>query len=229
MRTIRRHISYANVVASLALVLAMSGGALAATRYLIDSTKQINPKVLSALKGKAGTRGRTGASGAQGAQGPPGAQGVQGNQGPTGADGAQGTAGPEGARGAEGARGPEGPRGPEGGSVGQWALLTLSSKVKQVAGYEEAAVRTEDGGATARLRGVLEITSEVKADEPVFTVPVGFRPQNKLEFGIGVADAAGHNHIGALVMSSDGIVTDDETPAPVGTYYLLDAITWNLD
>lgn len=45
----RRHISYANVAATLALVLSMSGGALAASHYLINSTKQINPKVLKTL------------------------------------------------------------------------------------------------------------------------------------------------------------------------------------
>ncbi|HEV2974509.1 MAG TPA: hypothetical protein VGX69_05875 [Solirubrobacteraceae bacterium] len=220
MRSIRRHISYANVVATLALVLAMSGGALAAARYLINSTKQINPKVLRAVRGNTGPRGRTGASGVQGLQG---LSGPQGSQGPPGAAGARGPSG------LEGARGPEGSRGPEGGSVGEWTPLALSDKVRLVPGYEAAAVRTESAGATARLRGVLEITSEVKADEPVFTIPAGFRPQNRLEFGIGVADAAGHNHIGALVMSSGGVVTDDETPAPVGVYYLLDAITWNLN
>jgi hypothetical protein len=35
----------------------MSGGALAAKRYLINSTKQINPKVLKALKGNVGPWG----------------------------------------------------------------------------------------------------------------------------------------------------------------------------
>jgi hypothetical protein len=47
MNSIRRRLSYANVVATLALVFAMSGGALAASHYLVNSTKQINPKVLS--------------------------------------------------------------------------------------------------------------------------------------------------------------------------------------
>jgi hypothetical protein len=35
---IRRHLSYANVVATMALVFAMSGSALAAKHYLITST-----------------------------------------------------------------------------------------------------------------------------------------------------------------------------------------------
>ncbi len=68
----RRHLNYANVVATLALVFAMSGGALAAKHYLINSTKQINPKVLKKLKGNTG---KTGATGAPGKEGSPGKEG----------------------------------------------------------------------------------------------------------------------------------------------------------
>ena len=50
----RKRLSYANVTATLALVFAMSGGAMAANHYLITSTKQINPKVLKKLNGQAG-------------------------------------------------------------------------------------------------------------------------------------------------------------------------------
>jgi len=58
----RKRLTYANVVATLALVFAMTGGALAASHYLINSTRQINPRVLRALHGKQGPRGRTGPS-----------------------------------------------------------------------------------------------------------------------------------------------------------------------
>jgi hypothetical protein len=83
MNTIRRHLSYANVVATLALVFAMSGGALAAKHYLINSTKQINPKVLKKLAGtgKTGPAGATGAAGAVGSTGPQGKEGAQGKEG----------------------------------------------------------------------------------------------------------------------------------------------------
>ena len=39
-------------MATLALIFAMSGGAYAASHYLITSTKQIKPSVLGHLKGK---------------------------------------------------------------------------------------------------------------------------------------------------------------------------------
>jgi hypothetical protein len=111
----RRHISYANIVATLALVFAMSGGALAASRYLITSTKQINPKVLKSLKGNngtPGTNGATGAAGPQGPQGSPGATGPAGATGATGATGAKGDTGTAGKAGAAGSAGPAGPPGP---------------------------------------------------------------------------------------------------------------------
>lgn len=71
----RGHLSYANVIATLALVFSMGGGALAAKHYLINSTKQINPKVINKLRGNAGKAGPAGATGAQGPtgkEGPPG-------------------------------------------------------------------------------------------------------------------------------------------------------------
>jgi hypothetical protein len=92
MKPIRRHLSDANVVATLALLFAMGGSAIAANHYLINSTKQINPKVLKKLKGQ---RGRTG-FGIQGQPGPTGKNGLAGKNGPTGATGptgAQGTPG----------------------------------------------------------------------------------------------------------------------------------------
>jgi hypothetical protein len=90
---IRRRVTFANVALTLVLVFAMSGGAFAATKFLITSTKQISPKVLKSLQGKAG---KTGATGAQGPAGPAGATGPQGPAGPGGPAGAQGANGGDG-------------------------------------------------------------------------------------------------------------------------------------
>jgi hypothetical protein len=104
----RRHLSYANVAATLALVFSMSGGALAAKHYLVNSTRQINPKVLNALRGN---KGATGPAGLQGKEGPagkgieglPGTGGANGREGPTGREGLTGREGPTGKEGAPGA------------------------------------------------------------------------------------------------------------------------------
>jgi collagen type VII alpha len=95
----RRRLSYANVTATLALVFAMSGGAMAANHYLITSTKQINPKVLKKLTGKAGSTGATGATGPQGATGK---EGAAGKEGLTGKEGKEGLTGKEGKEGKQG-------------------------------------------------------------------------------------------------------------------------------
>lgn len=65
----RSVISYANVTATMAIVLSMSGGALAANHYLLTSTKQISPRVLHKLRGRIGHTGPPGAMGPRGATG----------------------------------------------------------------------------------------------------------------------------------------------------------------
>jgi hypothetical protein len=105
MKRIWRHVSYANVAATLALVLAMSGGAIAATggfssggtlracaneegaiRLLKPGKKCKKGQTAVAWNqtGPAGAPGAKGASGANGAAGAQGAQGGQGGQGPQG-------------------------------------------------------------------------------------------------------------------------------------------------
>lgn len=76
----RRRFSYANVTATVALVLSMGGAAVAAKHYLITSTSEISPGVLKALKGKTGPPG------------PRGKPGINGTNGVNGANGKDGTA-----------------------------------------------------------------------------------------------------------------------------------------
>jgi hypothetical protein len=104
----RIRVSPATVIAGLALVFAMTGGAYAAKKYLITSTKQISPSVLKSLQGKAGVAGAPGAAGVQGAQGP------AGPGGPAGSGGAKGETGAEGKEGKEGKQGTTGPKGAAG-------------------------------------------------------------------------------------------------------------------
>jgi hypothetical protein len=78
VRRAQRRLSYANVVSTLALVVALgTGSAVAAKHYLVSSTKQIKPSVLKTLHGAAGPAGNPGASG------PTGPAGATGNVGPS--------------------------------------------------------------------------------------------------------------------------------------------------
>ncbi len=95
----RMHVTPSTVIATLALVFAMSGGAYAAGKYLITSTKQIKPSVLKQLQGKAGAAG---AQGGQGLKGETGAAGSAGGKGEKGEKGEKGTAGTNGTNGTTG-------------------------------------------------------------------------------------------------------------------------------
>lgn len=103
MRLFRRHVTYANGMATIAVVLSLSGSAVAATRVLYTgtnvqdgslTTSDIKNGTLGAVDfsatAKASLKGATGKTGATGAQGFNGAKGAQG---PTGADGPQGPPG----------------------------------------------------------------------------------------------------------------------------------------
>jgi hypothetical protein len=62
--------SYANVAATIALVLALGAGtAFAAHHYMISSTKQIKPSVIKKLRGHRGAVGQAGVSGVTGPTG----------------------------------------------------------------------------------------------------------------------------------------------------------------
>jgi hypothetical protein len=139
---IRKRMTYANVALTLALVFAMSGGAYAAGKYMITSTKQISPKVLKSLKGANGKNGAAGAAGAQGAQGPQGAAGAKGETGAAGATGAKGETGATGAAGTNGTNGKEGSPWTLNGTLpsgktekGTWAIAATAAGAGDVFSY----------------------------------------------------------------------------------------------
>jgi hypothetical protein len=134
---IRKRATYANVMMTLALVFAMSGGAYAAKKYLITSTKQISPKVLAQLKSTKGA-GQAGPQGPQGPQGAPGTNGVNGKDGAQGPKGEPGTPGAPGKDGENGLNGTNGENGacsvsnpvctlPKGATItGTWGFNTIN-------------------------------------------------------------------------------------------------------
>ncbi|MGC2372677.1 MAG: hypothetical protein WA484_02265 [Solirubrobacteraceae bacterium] len=147
MFTLRKKLTYANVTATLALVFAMSGGALAAQHYLISSTKQISPKVLKALKGNTGAPGQTGLQGLAGAPGAAGKEGTPGKEGSPGKEGPQGKEGTPGKTGKNGEPGEPGKEGspwtaggtlPQGSTEkGEWSIV---ASVGAAGSYADSAV-----------------------------------------------------------------------------------------
>jgi hypothetical protein len=161
MRKLFRKPSPAMVIACLALFVASTGTSIAAKHYLITSTKQIKPSVLTKLKGAKGPMGATGAqgiagiAGAAGARGPTGAAGARGAAGEKGAAGAQGPAGAAGAQGPAGAAGAQGPAGATGaqgaaGTARAYAQVVTSNAANpvfaQMSGFPVSGPRNIDVG-----------------------------------------------------------------------------------
>ena len=131
---VHARLTYANVVATLALFIALGGSSYAAVsitgREVRDDSLtgrdirdgSVRARDLRAGTLEAGPRGLTGprgATGATGASGPAGADGTAGTAGPKGDTGPAGPAGPAGSSGgATGPAGPAGPTGPRGPSNG---------------------------------------------------------------------------------------------------------------
>lgn len=128
---LRRRVTYANLAMTIALVFAMTGGAFAAKRWVITSTKQIKPSVLKQLEGKPGPAGP---EGKQGLAGPEGKQGPVGPEGKQGLDGKQGL---------EGKAGKDGTNGTNGKSVIVTEVKTGEAACNQLGG---ASFETEGSG-----------------------------------------------------------------------------------
>jgi len=129
MERITRHLSYANVIATLALVFAMTGGAIAATGGFTSGGKlQACVNEEGGLKLlKAGKRCKRGQ------------KTVAWNQtGPAGARGTTGASGPAGAS----VQGPQGPQGAPGDQNVKWALVDQSGKVEAQKGVVSVTGKT---------------------------------------------------------------------------------------
>jgi hypothetical protein len=151
---IRKRLTYTNIAMTLILVFVMSGGAYAASKYVITSTKQISPKVLKGLTGKPGKTGPGGAVGATGSTG------LAGPAGQTGPAGAKGEVGAKGAQGEPGKPGEPGKDGKEGSPWTAGGTLPVGS--------------TETGEWT--VRGTATAEGEFRTTAISFNIPLKEHP-----------------------------------------------------
>ncbi len=174
MRRVR--VTYANVVSTVALFLALGGGAYAATANpfvtrggAINGCVARRNGVLSVIRpGRKCPRATVslvlGQKGAAGARGPQGDPGAQGDPGPQGDPGAQGDPGPQGDPGdsGQGDPGPAGPPGPQGRQARQ--ARQGSATTRFVTGAEASpspalTLRPPPSRAVPEVRGCSEAAS----------------------------------------------------------------------
>lgn len=189
MGRIRRHPSYANVVATLALVLAMSGGAVAATGgFSSGGTLKACVNEEGAIRllkaGKGCKKGQKAVSWNE--TGPAGAKGAAGTAGPAGASG------PAGAKGTDGAKGKEGPEGQEGQEGPPGTALAYAS-------YEGASADLADGTLAKNLTAA----NLDRREAGVYCLKnLGFVPQTAM---VSANNSFGTNNIVASVTVVSGI------------------------
>jgi hypothetical protein len=132
LKRLRGHLTYANVMATIAVFLVLAGGtAFAATQLGKESvgTNQLKKEAVTPAKlSKASKAALTGPQGTTGATGATGSQGLKGDTGLRGESGEQGKPGEEGKPGLEG----------KPGSARAWATISEAGTVVRGAGVAHA-------------------------------------------------------------------------------------------
>jgi hypothetical protein len=170
MGIVRRHLSYANVASTLALVFAMGGGAYAALvpvhNGVIHTCLRRSGGALRVVS--AGTKcGRRERALAFNQRGPVGGRGPQGPAGPTGRTGATGKTGKTGKTGATGRTGPRG-SGVTSATLGAGSAACPSggSSFTSVSGTTSACNGAAVGFASVDATGTLATARNVTAAAP---------------------------------------------------------------
>jgi Collagen triple helix repeat (20 copies) len=195
MRKLGRSLSYANVMATVAVFLALGGGAFAATSALVTKNGRIHACVsksshlLTVLK--AGQHcDRRHVALTFNAKGVRGARGLAGAIGPTGP---AGPAGPAGARGAKGDAGDRGRAGTNGtnGTNGKNAVSLFVSTVNPVANPATIVNSSGSVSVSRNAAGSYIVTFPQDVSKCVPEVSIGNTSGNTLPAGFAAARADG--------------------------------------
>jgi hypothetical protein len=172
-------LSYANVMATVAVFIALGGVGYAATRLPPNSVGSKQIKRAAVTPAKLNRAAKKALAGPAGPEGPRGAAGPQGPRGAAGPEGPRGAAGPDGARGPQGPQGDRGERGPAGdpGSARAWASVDADGGLIAAQGVSSAVWRAADEDYCVRLQPDLKVsrtaptvTPHAGLNEPRFAV-----------------------------------------------------------
>lgn len=246
LSALRKHITPTTVMAFVALVFAITGGAFAATggggshATLTASSAKAKPKAKTGPRGPAGPAGKNGTNGAPGEKGATGATGPAGPTGGTGPQGNPGNAGTNGENGKEGTPGTNGkgvistsfegtnepagePCKKDGGDTVEVEGTGKKSYVcnGSAAGSPETLPegKTETGAYNARFEGELIGNSEeISVTDPIsFNIPLAVPPRT---FNyITEAEQEASPKTGPAAKECPGTVEEPEAEAGVLCFY----------
>jgi Collagen triple helix repeat (20 copies) len=149
-------LTYANLLATLALFVALGGSSYAAVKLAPGSigNKELRNGAVTSDKVKKGSLQARDFKAGQLPRGATGPQGPAGPQGPQGATGGQGLAGAQGAKGDAGPAGPQGSGGPQGpaGSARAYGLVAPDGSLSR--SKNASVTRTDTGRYCVRVAGV---------------------------------------------------------------------------
>jgi Collagen triple helix repeat (20 copies) len=175
-----------SIVAWLALFVALTGTSMAASHYIVTSTRQIKPSVLKHLHGQRGARGPAGKAGPQGESGSKGDIGERGLPGTTGERGEKGEQGGKGELGEKGVRGEAGERGEKGdrgekGERGEQGEKGERGERGEAGGALAYAHVNEEGNTIEAVEQgtTVEAAKVERPEEGVYCISgLGFGPHN---------------------------------------------------
>lgn len=103
--------------------------------------------------------------------------------------------------------------------VGSWMPLALGAKVEEAAGLQTLRARTENLGASARMRGAAKVKAgeELKGGETLLTLPPSLRPPGT------VKEVTNQE----ITITSAGVVSVTAN-LPAASVVLLDNLSFNL-
>lgn len=181
------------IVAVVALVVALSGTAIAAKKFI---TK---PEAIKIAKKYAGKNGKDGAPGAPGAVGPVGPQGAKGDPGAPGTPGPKGATGPTGAAGTNGAAGATGTAG-----------ATGATGLKGATGATGVTGNAGATGATGKFEGVAAGDSILKGTWSVYGTAAGAGELWQAPISTGIPVATNGGDFWKVIRDPDGPYEEPE-------------------
>lgn len=204
----RRHFTYANVMSTIGVFIALGGTSYAVARNSIGTPQLRDNAVTSAKVRNGALTAKDLAASVLGSV----ARGPRGPEGPTGLIGPTGAIGPI---------GPPGPAAAEG-----WDALPFMNGWTNYGGGWEAGGYRKDQLGLIHLRGLITHASGVPSTSTIFVLPPGYRPQHGRIFAVQTGEPAA---AGRLDVHEDGEVVWNTGAVGESDFTSLDGVAFDTD